>query len=90
MGILAILGWVLILAGTIWLVVTAIQVGSTTGEKALWGIVNFFCQPLGGIIFYIVKKQGLYPLLLVIIGWVLMMFGGGMAAFSGTYPGVTP
>ena len=82
MGILAILGWVLILAGTIWLVVTAIQAGSTTGEKALWGLVNFFCQPLGGIIFYIVKKQGLYPLLLVIIGWVLMMFGGGMAFWT--------
>ena len=89
MGILAILGWVLIVAGTIWLVVIAIQTGTTTGEKALWGLVNFFCQPLGGIIFYVMRKQGLYPLLLVISGWVLMMLGGGMAAFSGAYP-VTP
>jgi hypothetical protein len=86
MGILVILGWVLIVVGTIWLVITAVQVGATTGEKALWGIVNFFCQPLAGIIFYVVKKQGLYPLLLVIIGWVLMMVGGGTAAFSGMYP----
>jgi hypothetical protein len=86
MGILAILGWILIVVGTIWLVVTAIQVSTTTGEKALWGLVNFFCQPLGGIIFYFVKKAGLYPLLLVIAGWVLMMVGGGMAAFSGAYP----
>lgn len=88
MGILAILGWVLIFAGTIWLVVTAIQTGTTTGEKALWGIVNFFCQPLAGIVFYIVKKQGLYPLLLVIVGWIMMMVGGGAAAFSGGYPAV--
>jgi len=85
MGILAILGWLLAVIGMIWLVVTAIQTGSTTGEKALWGLVNFFCQPLGGIIFYIVKKQGLYPLLMVIAGWVLLMAGGGMSAFSGAY-----
>lgn len=86
MGILAILGWLLAVIGMIWLVVTAIQTGSTTGEKALWGLVNFFCQPLGGIIFYIVKKQGLYPLLMVIAGWILLMAGGGMSAFSGVYP----
>ena len=90
MGILAILGYVLWLVGAIWLVVTAVQVGTTTGEKALWGIVNFFCQPLAGIIFYVVKKQGLYPLLLVIAGWVLMMVGGGMSAFSAYSPMTTP
>lgn len=89
MGILAILGWVLIFAGTIWLVVTAVQTGATTGEKALWGIVNFFCQPLAGIVFYIVKKQGLYPLLMVIVGWIMMMVGGGTAMFNaGGYPTV--
>ena len=56
MGILAILGWVLIVVGTIWLVVTALQIGTTTGEKALWGIVNFFASR-SRIVFYIVKKS---------------------------------
>lgn len=86
MGMLAMLGWLLAVIGMIWLVVTAIQVGTTTGEKVLWAIVNFLCQPLGGIIFYAVKRQGLYPLLMVIIGWVLLVAGGGMEAFRAAYP----
>ena len=82
MGILAILGWLLLVIGIIWLVVTAIQTGTTTGEKVIWALVNFFCQPLGGIIFYIVRKQGLYPLLMVIAGWILMIAGGGLSAYT--------
>ena len=42
------------------------------GEKVIWALVNFFCQPLGGIIFYVMKKQGLIPLILVIIGAILL------------------
>ena len=53
------LGGLLLLIGTIWLIVIAIQTGTTTGEKVIWALVNFFCQPLGGIIFYVLKKQGL-------------------------------
>ena len=79
---LAMLGWLLILVGTIWLVVTAIQTGKTTGGKVLWALVTFLCEPLGGIVFYFVQKQGMIPLLLVIIGWVLMVVGGGMSMFS--------
>lgn len=80
---------ILMLVGTIWLVVTAIQTGGTTGEKVLWAIVNLLCQPLGGIIFYIVKRAGLVPLLLVIIGWVIFFLGGGMAAYQNMVP-MTP
>ncbi len=69
------LGGFLMLVGTIWLIVLAIQTGETTGEKALWGIVNFLCQPIGGIIFYVMKKVGLVPLILVIIGAILLGFG---------------
>jgi acetyl-CoA carboxylase carboxyltransferase component len=69
------LGGLLCFVGAIWLVVIAIQTGQTTGEKVLWALVNFLCQPLGGIIFFIVKRQGLVPLLLVIIGTVLGGFG---------------
>ncbi len=80
---------ILMLVGTIWLVVTAIQTGQTTGEKVLWAIVNLLCQPLGGIIFFIVKRQGMVPLILVLIGWAIFVFGGGMAAMQNMSP-VTP
>ena len=63
------------LIGTIWLIVLAIQTGATTGEKAIWGLVNFLCQPLGGIVFYIMKKVGLVPLIMVIIGAILLGVG---------------
>ena len=69
------LGGLLCFVGAIWLIVIAIQTGQTTGEKVLWALVNFFCQPLGGIIFYIVKRQGLVPLLLVIVGSIIGGYG---------------
>lgn len=69
------LGSILLLVGTIWLIVIAIQTGQSTGDKVIWALVNFFCQPLGGIIFYIVKKQGMIPLILVIIGAILSGVG---------------
>jgi len=69
------LGGLLMFIGTIWLIVVSIQTGQTTGDKVIWALVNFFCQPLGGIVFYIVKKQGLVPLILVIIGAVLTGVG---------------
>ena len=75
MTIIGLLGVVLFLAGVVWLIVISIQTGETTGEKVLWAVVNFICQPLGGIIFYIVRRQGLIPLILVIIGWLLLMYG---------------
>ena len=69
------LGGLLTLVGAVWLVVIAIQTGQTNGEKVIWALVNFLCQPLGGIVFYIVKRQGLVPLLLVLIGSILLGFG---------------
>lgn len=75
MPILGLLGLVLFLAGAVWLIVISIQTGTTTVEKVLWAVVNFICQPLGGIIFFIVKRQGLIPLALVIIGWLLLVYG---------------
>lgn len=79
---LSLLGSLLILIGAIWLIVIAVQTGKTTGEKVIWALVNFFCQPLGGIIFYFVQKQGLVPLLMVIGGFILSFLGGGLAVFS--------
>ena len=84
---IAILGWVLLVVGTLWLVVTAIQTSTETQDKVIWGLVNFLCQPIGGIVFYVMKKQGLIPLLLVIAGWIVMVVGGGMSAFTNMAPG---
>lgn len=79
---------ILILAGAVWLIIIAVQTGQTTGEKVLWALVNLLCQPLGGIIFYVMKRQGLVPLLMVIAGWLVMVLSGGMNAFTnmGTMP----
>lgn len=71
------LGSILMLIGVIWMVVVAIQTGQTTGEKVLWGLVCFLCSPLGSIIFFIVKRQGLIPLILQIVGLVIAIAGGG-------------
>jgi hypothetical protein len=75
---LGLLGSILVFVGAIWLIITAIQTGKDTADKVIWALVNFLCQPLGGIIFFIVKKQGLVPLLLVLAGMVCMFFGGAM------------
>ena len=79
---LGLLGGLIYLAGFIWIIVTAIQTGKDTTDKVIWGLVNFFCQPLGGIVFFFVKKQGLVPLLLVIAGLVIMFFGGALTFTS--------
>jgi len=78
------LGALLSFIGAIWLIVIAIQTGQTTGEKIVWALVNFFCQPIGGIVFFIMKKQGLVPLILVIIGAILL--GVGNYSMMSTMP----
>lgn len=82
------LGGLLLLVGAVWLIVIAVQTGQTTGEKVIWALVNFFCQPLGGIVFYFMKRQGLVPLILVIIGWLLSAYGyyGMMGEMMRTMP----
>lgn len=75
MSALVYLGSLLTLVGVIWLVILAVQTGKTTGEKVLWAVVNLFCNPIGGIVFFLVKKVGLVPLLLVIAGLILQGIG---------------
>lgn len=78
------IGGLVYLVGLIWMVVTAVQTGKDTTEKAIWGLVCFFCSPLGSIIFYVLKRQGLVPLLLMIVGLVVMFFGGALN-FTGSF-----
>lgn len=69
------IGALLMLIGIIWFIVLSFQVGGSTVEKVIWAIVNFFFQPLAGIIFFFVKKVGLVPLILVLIGVVFYGYG---------------
>lgn len=69
------LGGLLMLICVIWFVVLSIQTGTTTGEKVIWAVVNFFFQPIAGIVFFFVKKQGLIPMILGIIGMVFYGYG---------------
>lgn len=80
------IGGILLLVGVIWMVVVAIQTGQSTGEKAIWGLVCFFCSPLGSIVFYVMKKQGMIPLLLQIAGFIITIVGGGFNFSVGNLP----
>ncbi len=75
MGNLVYIGSLLTFIGAVWLIILSFQNGKTTGEKLLWALVNFICQPIGGIVFYFMKRVGLLPLLLVIIGFILTAVG---------------
>jgi uncharacterized membrane protein YgdD (TMEM256/DUF423 family) len=81
MTILAMLGGLVFLVGWIWLVVVSFKVGG-----ALWGILNIFIQPLGGLIFCIVKKAGWQQFIIMVIGLVICWgFGGAALLSSGKY-----
>ena len=75
MAILSILGLVLFLVGWIWLMVVAFR---TAG--ALWAVLIFFFSILAGLIFCIMKKEGWMQWGIMVLGWLLIIFGGGMAA----------
>jgi len=77
MAILSLLGAVLMLVGWIWLMVVAYK-----SAGALWAVLIFFFSLLAGLIFCIVKKEGWMQWGLLLIGWLLVMFGGGMSAIS--------
>lgn len=71
------IGALLMLICVVWFVVLSVQMGGSTGEKVIWVIVNLLFQPLAGIIFFFVKKAGLIPMILGIIG--VIFYGYGIA-----------
>ena len=77
MGIVGILGLILFLVGWIWLMVIAAKT-----EGVLWAILIFFFSLLAGLIFCIMKKVGWMQWGIMVLGWLILMFGGGMAALS--------
>jgi hypothetical protein len=69
------IGGLLMLICAVWFIILSIQLGNSTAEKVVWAIVNFLFQPIAGIIFFFVKKAGLIPMLLGIIGVILYGYG---------------
>lgn len=69
------IGALLMLICVVWFVILSFQLGGSTGEKVVWAIVNFLFQPIAGIIFFFVKKAGLIPMILGIIGAVFYGYG---------------
>lgn len=77
MGILSILGVVAFLVGWIWLMVVAYK---TAG--ALWAVLIFFFSLLAGLIFCIMQKTGWMQWAIMVVGWLLIIFGGATAAMT--------
>ncbi|HXF42566.1 MAG TPA: hypothetical protein VNK26_02405 [Pyrinomonadaceae bacterium] len=69
------IGALLMLICIVWFVVLSVQRGQSTGEKVVWVIVNLLFQPIAGIIFFLIKKDGLLPMILGIIGTVIYGYG---------------
>jgi hypothetical protein len=63
------------LLGSIWFIFLSISTGKSLLEKLIWSVVSLFCQPVGGLIFYFIKKNGFFPLLFVLVGAILMIAG---------------
>lgn len=76
-GILSILGVVLFFIGWIWLMVVAFK-----AKGALWAVLIFFFSLLAGLIFCIMEKTGWMQWVIMVVGWLIIVFGGGMAAMS--------
>ena len=74
-------GALLMLICIVWFVVLSFQTGGSTAEKIIWAIVNLLFQPLAGIIFFFVKKAGLIPMILGIIG--MLFYGYGLFTSMG-------
>ena len=68
-------GGLLMLICIVWFIILSLQLGGNTGEKVIWAIVNLLFQPIAGIIFFFVKKAGLIPMILGIIGVVVYGYG---------------
>lgn len=71
MEILGLIGGLMFLVGWIWLIVIGFKQGG-----ALWGILIFLFSWIAGIIFAILKKEGWMQIGIMILGVILMAFGG--------------
>lgn len=70
------IGALLLLVGAIWMIVVAVQSENSTAAKLIWGLLIFFTGPFAGTIFFLIKKAGLVPLILM---WIaVLVYGAGI------------
>lgn len=81
-------GALLMLICIVWFVVLSVRTGNSTAEKLIWVVVNLLFQPLAGIIFFFVKKDGLIPMILGIIA--MLFYGYGLFTSVGDVTGGLP
>lgn len=74
------IGALLMLIGIVWFIYLAVQTEQTTGAKVLWALLLFFLQPITGIIYFILRRVGLVPLILILIGTLVYGYGAFSAA----------
>lgn len=67
------LGALLMLIGAIWMIYLAVTTETTTASKAVWGILIFFFGPFAGTVYFLMKKVGLVPLILM---WIAVLVYG--------------
>jgi len=70
MDILGLIGSIVMLIGWIWLLVTAFKNGGI-----LWVILIFFFSLIAGLVYCIVKKTGWTQYAMILVGWLIVMYG---------------
>lgn len=73
------LGIILWLVSVIWFIYLSLRRNESNLMKAVWSILSLLFQPIAGIAFFILKKDGLIPMLLSIIAVILFGVGGSVA-----------
>lgn len=67
------IGYLFMIVGAIWMIYLAVTTETTTASKVLWGILIFITGPIAGTIYFLMKKIGLVPLILM---WIAVLFYG--------------
>jgi hypothetical protein len=70
MDILGLIGSILMLIGWIWLLVIAFKNGGI-----LWVVLIFFFSLVAGLVYCIVKKTGWTQYAMILVGWLIVMYG---------------
>ncbi len=71
---LEILGWVIAIAGVLWIVVLAFQ------DNPLWGFASLFLPPVGGLAFTFTPwSECRKPFFVELVGSALIFFGRAAA-----------
>ncbi len=66
------IGAIIFFVGWIWLIFIAVRLPINWKIKLVWVVVNLIAAPLGSLIFYLINRKGLVPLILTTIGFIVL------------------